>query len=184
MSRIPLADPARATGDLKATFDAVADKFGAIPNGVKGIGVSPGTLQGYLAFATAVGAGTLSRAERERIAVLTAQFNECGYCLSAHTLAGRAAGLSEDELLASRRGDAGDARGSAVLAFAVAVLEQRGDVTEDDLAEARADGLTDAELIDIVAEVALNTFTNYANRLVRPAYDFPEVPLSIERRAS
>jgi uncharacterized peroxidase-related enzyme len=184
MSRIPLTDPARATGELKTTFDAVAQKFGGIPNGVKAMGVSPRTLQGYLDFAVGVASGTLSRAEREQIAVLTAQFNECGYCLSAHTLAGRAAGLSDEELLASRQGRSADVRGSAVLAFAAAVLEQRGDVGEDDLAAARASGVTDAELLDIVAEVALNTFTNYANRLVRPAYDFPEVSLHLERRAS
>jgi uncharacterized peroxidase-related enzyme len=184
MSRIPLIDPDQATGDLRTTFDAVRSKFGAVPNGVKALGVSPETLRGYLDFAGSLGSGSLSRAERERIAVLTAQLNECGYCLSAHTLAGRAAGLSDDDLAASRDGRAADPRAAALLGFAAAVLEHRGDVPEDDLAEARADGLTDAELVEVVAEVALNTFTNYANRLARPEYDFPEVPLDAGRRAS
>jgi len=184
MSRLPLIHPADATGDLKSTFDDVRSKFGGVPNGVKALGTSPQTLRGYLDFADALGSGSLSRAERERIAVLTAQHNECGYCLSAHTLAGRVAGLSDDDLVASRQGRAADARAAALLAFAVAVHEHRGDVPEDELAAARAADLTDAELIEVVAEIALNTFTNYANRLTRPEFDFPEVPLSIERLAS
>lgn len=184
MSRIPLIDPDQATGDLRTTFDAVRSKFGGVPNGVKALGVSPQTLRGYLEFAGAVGSGSLSRAERERVAVLTAQLNECGYCLSAHTLAGRAAGLTDDELVGSRQGWSVDARAAALLAFATAVLEHRGDVPEVALVEAREAGLTDAELVELVAEVALNTFTNYANRLVRPEYDFPEVPLDSGLQAS
>jgi uncharacterized peroxidase-related enzyme len=184
MSRIPLIDPAGATGDLKATFDDVRSKFGGVPNGVKALGVSPQTLRGYLDFAGALGSGSLSRPERERIAVLVAQLNECGYCLSAHTLAGRAAGLSDDELVGSRQGWSVDARAAALLAFATAVVEHRGDVPEVALVEAREAGLTDAELVELVAEIALNTFTNYANRLAQPEYDFPEVPLTAGRRAS
>jgi uncharacterized peroxidase-related enzyme len=184
MSRIPLTRPSDATGELKSTFEAVHGKFGAVPNGIRALGVSPATLRGYLGFADALGSGTLARAERERIAVLTAQVNECGYCLSAHTLGGRAAGLSDEELLASRLGSAADPRAAALLAFAVAVLEHRGDVPDGELAEARAAGLSDAELIEVVAEVSLNTFTNYANRLVRPEHDFPQVPLRLDREAS
>lgn len=184
MSRIPLIQPADATGELKSTFEAVRGRFGAVPNGVKALGVSPGTLRGYLDFADALGSGSLSRPERERIAVLTAQQNECGYCLSAHTLGGRAAGLSDEELVASRQGRAAEPRAAALLAFASAVLEHRGDVPEAELGRARAAGLSDAELIEVVAEISLNTFTNYANRLVRPEHDFPEVPLTLDREAS
>lgn len=184
MSRLPLTQPAEATGELKSTFEHVRSKFGGVPNGVKALGASPQTLRGYLDFADALGSGSLSRAERERIAVLTAQHNECGYCLSAHTVAGRVAGLSDDDLLASRQGRAADARAAALLAFAAAVHEHRGDVPEDELTAARAADLTDAELIEVVAEIALNMLTNYVNRLVRPEYDFPEVALTIERLAS
>jgi uncharacterized peroxidase-related enzyme len=162
----------------------VHGRFGAVPNGIKALGASPATLRGYLGFADALGSGTLSRAERERIAVLTAQLNECGYCLSAHTLAGRAAGLSDEDLVATRHGRAADLRTAALLRVAAAVVEHRGDVSDGELAEARAAGLSDAELIEVVAEVSLNTFTNYANRLVRPEHDFPQVPLRLDREAS
>jgi uncharacterized peroxidase-related enzyme len=184
MSRIPLTSPERATGDLKASFDAVRASLGTVPNGVKALGASPQTLAGYLQFSGSLTAGSLSRAERERVAVLTAQRNECGYCLSGHTLAGRAAGLDEGELAASRRAESGEARAAALLAFADAVIDHRGDVPDRVLTSAREAGLSDGELIEVVAAVALNTFTNYSNRLARPEYDFPRVPLTLERDAA
>jgi uncharacterized peroxidase-related enzyme len=184
MSRIPLTDPDHAAGDLRTTFEVVRSKFGVVPNGVRALGVSSHALRGYLDFVGTLGSGLLSRSERERIAVLVAQLNECGYCLSAHTLAGRAAGLTDDELVDSRQGRSVDTRAAALLGFATAVLEDRGDVPEVALAEARAAGLSDAELIEVVAEVALNTFTNYANRFVQPDFDLPEVPLTSDRQAS
>jgi uncharacterized peroxidase-related enzyme len=132
-------------------------------------------LRGYLGLSAGLQAGALSRAERERLAILTAHRNDCAYCLAAHTHAGRAAGLSASELQASRDGAAGDPRGAALLRFAVAVIDHRGDVPDDELAAARRSGLTDAELIEVVAEVSLNTFSNYANRFARPELDFPPV---------
>jgi uncharacterized peroxidase-related enzyme len=184
MSRIPLPHPDDATGDLKSSFEAVRSVMGRVPNGVRALAVSPETLQGYLAFSGSLAAGSLSSAERERVAVLTAQRNECGYCLSAHVLGGRAAGLDDAELAASRRGESADPRAAALLAFARAVIDHRGDVPETVLASARAAGLDDAELVEIVAAVALNTFTNYANRFAQPESDFPQVPLSEEDKAA
>lgn len=175
-SRIAPIEPQSAIGGVKRSLDAVEAHLGFVPNGVKVLAASPHALRGYLGLSAGLAAGALSRAERERIAILTAERNECGYCLAAHTHAGRAAGLSEPELQASRAGSAGDPRGAALLRLAAAVIDHRGDVPDDELAAARSAGLTDAELIEVVAEVAANTFSNYANRLARPVLDFPAVP--------
>ena len=183
-TRIAPIDPQSATGSVKRTLDAVGANLGFVPNGVKVLATSPHALRGYLALSAGLDAGTLSRAERERLAILTAERNDCGYCLAAHTHAGRAAGLSESELQASRDGAAGDPRVAALLRFASAVIDYRGDVPDDELAAARRAGLTDAELIEVVAEVSLNTFSNYANRLARPELDFPPVAQDARAAAS
>jgi uncharacterized peroxidase-related enzyme len=184
MSRIPLIQPQSATGELKESFDAVQASFGAVPNGIKALAASPPALRGYLRFSGALTAGTLSKAERERLAVLTAQRNQCTYCLAAHTLAGRTAGLSDRELQASRDGTAGDPRAAALLRLAAAVIDHRGDVPDDELAAARGAGLSDAELVEVVAEVSLSTFSNYLNRLARPELDFPPVTLDARTAVS
>ena len=129
MSRIIPIRPEDATGELKKTLDGVKAAFGAVPNGVKVLAVSPAALRGYLRFAGSVASGSLSKADRERVALLTAQRNECGYCLSAHTFAGRAAGVSETELLTSRRGHSKYARSAAVLEFAGSVIDPSATVS-------------------------------------------------------
>lgn len=177
MSRIPLPSAQTATGALKESFDAAHARFGVVPNGVRTLGVSPVALSGFLAFAGAVAAGSLAAAERERIAVLTAQHNRCGYCLSAHTLGARVAGVSNDEIDASRAAKSKDSRAQAILLFADAVIRHRGGVSDDDISAAHRAGLADAELVEIVAEVTLSTFTNYVNRLIEPEYDIPAVPV-------
>lgn len=184
MSRITPVQPEEAIGAVKTSFDAAKAAFGVVPNGFKVLGVSPAALRGYQRFAGALASGSLSKAEREQLAVLTAQRNECGYCLSAHTLAGRAAGLSEAELLASRQGHATDPRSGALLQFAAAVIDERGAVPDSALAAAREGGLSDAELLEVVAEVALNTFSNYVNRFADPDYDIPAVSLTLRPHAA
>lgn len=184
MSRLPLPSPETATGEVKQAFDHVQAAYRMVPNGIRALGSAPSVLSGYLAFGEALGEGALSHGERERIAVLTAQRNACGYCLSAHTAAGRAAGLSHDDLLATRLGQVTEPRAAAVVRLAGAVLEHKGDVPDHEIAAARAAGLSDGELVEIVAHVSMNTFTNYLNRLVQPEYDFPAVSLDAAETAS
>jgi len=175
MSRFDQIEPEQATGKSKELLDAVGAQYGSVPNGFKVLAASPQAFQGYLDFENAVADGVLSEQIRQQIAILVSNANECSYCLSAYTAAGGAAGVSEDDLAAARRGEASDAKSDAILRFAKAVVDSRGDVPDEVLADAREAGLTDQELIEVVAVVALKTFTNYYNRLARPELDFPEV---------
>jgi AhpD family alkylhydroperoxidase len=114
---------------------------------------------------------------REQIALAVGQANQCAYCVSAHTLLGAKAGLSETEAMAARSGEAGDARSAAVLRLALAINGKQGRPTDADLAAARAAGLGDAEIAETVANVALNVFTNYFNHVADTQIDFPVVKL-------
>ena len=176
MARLTIVDPAQATGETQELFDAVKASMGAIPNLTKALAGSPTALRGFLALHNALAGGSLDPAVRERIALCTAEHNACTYCLSAHSfLAKNVAKLGDDEIDAARRFESDDERIEAVLHFTRAVLEQRGQVSDDDLEQVRAVGYSDAELAEIVANVALNTLTNYFNRLADPDIEFPRV---------
>ena len=97
--------------------------MGRVPNLMKAMANSPAVLEGYLGFSGALAHGTLDPKLRERIAIATAESNGCGYCLAAHSLLGKLAGLDEDERLANRRGHSHDARADAALKFARTLLE-------------------------------------------------------------
>ena len=175
MSRITAVDRHHAEENVRRTFDAIEQKLGMVPNMMRTMAQSPRVLEGYLALSGALGRGLLPARLQEQIALAVAETNACNYCLSAHTALGRRAGLSDDQLAASREGRAAEAKANAALQFALAVLEHRGGVGDDELARVRAAGFSDAEIAEIIAHVALNVLTNYFNRAADTEIDFPKV---------
>lgn len=179
MTRIAPINPAVADATVKATLDAVKAKLGVVPNLVATFAQSPAVLNAYLAFSDALSKGALSARQREIVALATAQVNECHYCLSAHTLLGKNAGLSPDGVLAARKGAAADATDNAIAGLAKAVAASRGHVADADLAAARKGGLDDSTIIEVVGQVTLNVLTNFTNNVARTKVDFPEVSVSL-----
>jgi uncharacterized peroxidase-related enzyme len=175
MNRITQLDPAQAAGKTKQLLDGVQARLGAVPNLFRVLGNAPAVLEGYLNLSGALAGGSLDAKVREQIALAVAESNLCGYCLSAHTFLGGKAGLSESEIADARRAHAGDTRTDAILKFARTVVVQRGEVSDADLRKARAAGLGDSEIVETVANVVLNIFTNYTNHVARTVVDFPEV---------
>lgn len=171
--RIPALDPATATGPLASLFATLKAKLGAIPNVFRTFAQAPAVFEGYFGLSGALAKGVLPAKVREQIALAIGEANGCEYCLSAHSLTGKHAGLSPAEIEAARRGESADPKTAAILRLAFAVLAERGAVSDNDLAVARATGVTDAEIIEIVGNVALNVLTNYTNNVARTEVDFP-----------
>lgn len=151
-------------------LEGVKKGFGILPNVFRTLAHSPAALGGYLQFSQAFGKNSLSASERESIALATSQVNGCEYCLAAHTLFGGKAGLSADAIRSARDGDL-----SAYTALAREVVSTQGRVSDEVLATARAAGLTDAKIIEVVVQVALLTVTNYVNNVAKTDVDFPVV---------
>ena len=91
---------------------------------------------------------------------------------------GLGAGLSASALQSARHAQAADAKTAALLTLAAAINQSRGQIDDATLAAARTAGVTDAEIVEVVAAVATNVFTNYLNNVARTTIDFPEVPLT------
>lgn len=173
-SRITALDPINATGQTAALFTAVKGKLGMVPNLMRTLGHSPAALEAYLGFSATLGKGVLPAAVREQIALTVAETNSCDYCLAAHSLLGKGAGLTSDAITAARRGSAADTKVDALLKFAASVVEARGLVSDEALATVRTAGASDAEIIETVAHVALNILTNYTNHIAQTVVDFPK----------
>ncbi|MEU9128388.1 carboxymuconolactone decarboxylase family protein [Kitasatospora sp. NPDC048540] len=176
MSRLPIIEPTEATAPAAALLSTVRAALGVTPNMAKVMANSPAVLKGYLEFSGALGGGRLPAATREAIALAVAQENACDYCLSAHThIATELAGLSPDAAEQARRGASADARTAAALALAVTLTRTRGELEDADLKAAREAGLTDGEVAEVIANVALNVFTNYFNKAADVDIDWPHV---------
>lgn len=158
-------------------LDETKRQLGKVPNLYASLANSPAALRGYLALRDSLAAGVLTERQREQLALLIAQENRCDYCVAAHTMRGhRLLGMREEELFDTRRGRDEDPHSDAILRVASGVVRSGGRVEDTLLAEAREAGVTDAELAEIVAHIALNTLSNYFNHLARPTLDFPSAP--------
>lgn len=162
-----------------ATLNAVKAKVGMVPNLHSTFANAPAALKGYLAFGDALATGNLTAKEREIVALATAQANGCHYCLSAHTLIGKGAGLSADAIHAARQGRGTDALDNAIASLAVQIVETRGKVSDDALAAARLAGLDDGRILEVIANVAHNVLTNFTNNVAATDIDFPVVDIAI-----
>lgn len=168
-------DPARAEGEAFALLAAVKSKLGVVPNMTRHMARSPAVLGAYLGFAGALAGGALDARLREQIALATAEANGCEYCLSAHSLMGKGAGLAPADIAAARDADATDPRARSALRFARALVERQGRVDDAEVETLRQAGFDDGAIGEIVAHVALNVFTNYFNNVTKPVVDFPAV---------
>jgi alkylhydroperoxidase family enzyme len=101
--------------------------------------------------------------------------------LAAHTALGRKAGASAEEMQRAQAGESADPKTQAALRFALKLVNERGQVDDADVQALRAVGFSDEEIVEILAHVALNLFTNYVNVAFAVPVDFPAVKL---RRAA
>lgn len=175
MSRITIPTRDEAPVAAKPILDAVNAQLGRVPNFFRAIATSPAVISAHAAMGQALG-HALDVKTRERIALAVASVNGCDYCDAAHGYtAYNFARLSPEEVELARTGTSGEPKAAAAVAFARRVAETRGKVSDADLQEVRAAGYDDARIVEIVALVAENFFTNLVNNVVRTDVDFPAI---------
>jgi len=175
MQNLKSIDPAGASGKTKQIFDFFQKNLGTIPNLARVIANSPAALGAYAGFSGALAEGKLSAQLREQIAIAVASTNACDYCLSAHTVLGAHAGLDTKELELARDAVSSNEKATGALRFAQLVVRDRGHIPASEIDALRAAGYGDGEIVEIIAAVALNIFTNYLNHIAGTEIDFPVV---------
>ena len=156
-------------------LDAIFKKLGVVPNLFRVFALSPATLEGLLGLSGAL-SKTLDVKTRERIAIAVANVNGCDYCLSAHTYIGlNLAKITPEDAEQSRKGSSTDPKAAAAVRFAVKVAQNRGKVTDADVAAVKLAGYSEAQIVDIVGVVAENVLTNFLNNVAQTDIDFPVV---------
>ena len=183
MNRIPIPTVEKIPEASIPLLAEINKQLGTVPNMMKLIGNSPSALEGYLSLSNSLKKGAITKKTRERIALALAEINGSKYCLSAHSYFGKnMANLNEEEIKANRSGTSlEDPKAAAAIHFAAKVALDRGHVCDSDIEAVRKAGHTDAEIVEIVLHVALNTLTNYLNSIAKLKIDFPAESLRATR---
>jgi uncharacterized peroxidase-related enzyme len=179
MSRIAPVVSSKVDAKTAAVLSQVKASLGMVPNLFITLAHAPVALEGYLSLSKTLARGRLSAAHREIVNLAVGQENECQYCLSAHTALAKAAGVSEADALKARVGNGEESFEGALASFAKKIVHQRGHVSDADVENARKAGIDDGLMMEVVANVAVNTLTNYANELAVTEIDFPVVEVKL-----
>ncbi len=172
MPRLTVVDPNSDTGPGADILNGpLKDKQ---INIFKGIANNPGVLKAFLNFMGGAKAGALTDADHEVVALVTARNRKCDYCTAAHTQIAIGAGISEDQSEAIRRGKGADDRQQAIIDFTEAILDTNGFVSDEQLSAFKGAGFDDAAVIEVIAAITVNTFTNLFNHVNETVVDFPE----------
>jgi uncharacterized peroxidase-related enzyme len=175
MARITALTPDQVPADSKATLDAFTKNIGFTPNMMASFAHSPIAFNAWAALLGAL-SKTLDVKTRDSIGLAVSEVNGCNYCLTVHSFtAEHMAKLPADEIILARKGRATDAKRNAAVQFARKVIETRGQVSDADLKAVRDAGYTEANVIEIVALVAMYSLTNFFNNAFDPDKDFPAV---------
>lgn len=174
MPRIQPIDPAHATGKAKEIFDGPLK--GKHFNIFKGMAHSPHVLNMYLQMNQALSGISLSLKEVEAVHLAASNVAGCAYCQAAHTAIGKGHGMTDAQAIGARKGHVpDDARMDALVKFTRAVVEKRGNVSDEVLDAFKGAGFDDQAVVEVVGLVALAALTNTFNILARPDVDFPAV---------
>lgn len=176
MARIQPVDKSKTDSATTELLDGVEKKLGMVPNLISTMANSTVVAHAYLGFSQSLSTGTLPARLREQIALVVGETNRCDYCVAAHTVLGQQAGLSEDETRDARGVNSENDRERAALEFARKIVTERGHVSDADVQSIRDAGYSDGEIAEVVANVALNIFTNYFNHVADTEIDFPVAP--------
>jgi uncharacterized peroxidase-related enzyme len=176
MARIAPLTIETAPQASRPVLEDIQANFGMVPNIFATIAASPTTLKSLMGLFGTLEQGELGGMTHEALALRVGQLHGCAYCSAAHSAKAKMAGASEQEILGFRKGQASDQKIQALLHLAEAMVEKRGQVSDEDLQQARQGGATDSDIFETLAVVVCNTFTNYINALAQTDVDFPPAP--------
>ncbi len=177
MTRLHTINPAAASGDLGQTFKTIQQAIGRVPNAYATIGSqSLPALQGLLAADQVIRQGTLSPVEVETVRLVVSELAGCDYCVAAHTLIGKQAGLSTAQTQQLRQGDScGVPKLDALAEFVRTLQQSEGTLEATGLARLLGAGFTEQQVVEIAYVMSAITFTNLVNRINDTVVDFPPV---------
>ena len=167
MSWIDEVEVDEADGRLAELYAELVKKRGKVSNILKVHSLNPDAMGSHLDLYMTLmfGSSGLSRAEREAIAVVVSASNDCEYCVNHHAEALRRY-IKDDETLEMLMSADGletlEPRLSNIVRHAEKLTSAPDAMTESDLGELRAVGLSDRDILDVSLIVA---YFNFVNRI-------------------
>ncbi len=168
MAIVSYVPTAEAAEKIRPLFEKVESRGHEVPNFLRVLAHSPEILEGFIALNGAMSQMKLDPKLRELAYLRASEINGCGYCLAHHKKSGRKAGLSErqaNETESSSSEELYDELQRDVLQYAEEATSTV--IVTDELFDRLKEKLSEQELVELAATVALANFTNRISETLR-----------------
>ena len=162
-----LSDVEQQTGPKGEVFERAKKQFGFVPNIVNGFSESPILADTMLELYSRLGSTSFDATESHIVMQTVNVFNECTYCVPAHSTSARMGGVDDDLDDALRNGETlADPKQESLRRFTLRLVEQRGHLQGDELESFLSAGYTRQNALDVILLITVKTLTNYGNHLI------------------
>ena len=127
---------------------------------------APATAKAYLALGQLVGETSFDPTEQQVILLAVSRYNECKYCVGAHSAISAMQKIPADVVESIRKDEPiADAKLQALRVFTTQVVKQRGWLSDEDIGNFIAEGYSQSQMLEVVLGVAMKTISNYTNHI-------------------
>lgn len=161
----------------KPLLEGAQNSLGFIPNLFATLADSPAALDAYLKLSDLLGKSDLDATEQQIVALAASRENNCTYCVAAHTTIAQMTKVDPATVTALRDGaPLADSKYEALRVFTNAVVNQRGNVTAQEVEALYAAGYSQKHALSVILGVAMKVLSNYTNHIYSPELDAPFQP--------
>lgn len=161
-----------AQGEARAILESVDKKYGFVPNLLGNLAHAPKAAEGYLALGALVDKTSFSALEQQVIMLAVSRYNECTYCIGAHSAISAMHKLPAEVIDAIRNDEPiADEKLEALRVFTTKLVDRRGWLGEGDIETFLAAGYDKSQVLEVVLGVAMKTISNYTNHIADTVLD-------------
>jgi uncharacterized peroxidase-related enzyme len=156
----------------KETLDRVEKSFGMIPNLAWVMAEAPALLKGYFTLNDLFAESSFSAGECQVISLCISHWNQCHYCVPAHSFLAKQAQVAPEIVTAIREDKPlPEEKWEALRRFIYILLEKRGYADEADLQAFYQAGFTLENVLEVILGIGLNILSNYTNHIAKTPID-------------
>ena len=154
-------------------LEAAQKAFGGmLPNLYGLLAESPPLLESYMTLGKAFSKTSLTKTEQQIVWLTVNYENECTYCMAAHSVVARGAGVADEDVAALRTSvSLSDPKHEALRRFTAHMVQARGWAEPAQVGGLLAAGYTQATVLDVILGIGHKTMSNYANHIAHTPLD-------------
>lgn len=172
MISLKIHDIESAPAESKPFLEKSQKAYGMIP-GLHGVlGGAPGILEAYQKLHELFTASSFNKDEQTVVWQTINVEHECYYCVPAHTGIAKMMGV-DDSISEALRNETklDDPKLEALRTLTLAIVRNRGNVSEQDLNDFYAAGYGERQVLEIILGLSQKTISNYVNHIANTPLD-------------